>query len=215
MRELDRRRHEYWYDGLTVLPDAFARECANWRGWALSTGKTLAVSVDGVADDTWAYQEAGHRHCYLMIDGRAIKEQLPGMHRAYLDFLPVLQKVVSPLAVPSPFPPSDANILVYEPPGACIGWHRDTNAVTVLVYLSTNTEGGTEVQPLRRAPDDAAPPARVILPREGSVLIMQGRWVLHRGLPVQSQVKVVCAWNYYLTDDFKRPVDFDARIYTK
>jgi hypothetical protein len=213
--DLALRRHEYWFDGLTVLPGAFSFECAAWRAWALSTGKTLAVTVNGIADDTWTYQEPGHKHRYLMIDGVAIKEHLPDMHRAYLDFLPVLREVISPFAVSSPYSPSDMNILVYEPPGACIGWHRDTNAVTVLVYLTTNTEGGTEVQPLRRAPDDAAPPTRIIQPHEGAVLLMQGRWVLHRGLPVENQVKVACAWNYYLTDDIKRPLDFDARLYKK
>jgi hypothetical protein len=148
-----------------------------------------------------------------MIDGRAIKEHLPDMHRAYHELLAVVREVVSPLAVASPYDCSDMNILIYEPPGACIGWHRDTNAVTVLVYLTTNSEGGTEVRPLARAPDDPAPAARVVLPREGAVLLMQGRWAVHRGLPVTSEVKVACPWNYYLEDDYKRPEGLDDRLY--
>jgi len=214
--DLARHRHEYWYDGLTVLPEAFSLAVVQrWRAWALATGRALASAVNAIADDTWTYQEAGYKHQYLMIDGRAIKDRLPDMHRAYLEFLPVVQEVISPFAVPSPYAASDMNILIYEPPGACIGWHRDTNAATVLVYLTTNTEGGTEVRPLKRAPDDASPPARIVWPQEGAVLLMQGRWVVHRGLPVESEVKVACAWNYYLTDDYKRPADFDDRIYSR
>jgi hypothetical protein len=212
--DLSCHRHRYWFDGLTVLPEAFPLDVVRrWREWALAEGRSLACVVDGIASETWAYQEAGYKHSYRMIDGRVIKERLPEMHRAYLDFLGVVRAIISPFAAPSPYVASDMNILVYEPPGACIGWHRDTNAATVLVYLTTNTEGGTEVRPLRRAPDDAPPASRIILPREGAVLLMQGRWVVHRGLPVHSEVKVACAWNYYLTDDYKRPDDFDERIY--
>ncbi len=214
--DLAQHRHYYWYDGLTVLPEAFPLDLVEqWRKWALTEGKELAHVVNGTADETWDYQEVGHKHQYLLIDGRLIKERLADMHRAYLEFLPVVQEVISPLAVPSPYVPSDMNVLIYEPPGACIGWHRDTNAATVLVYLTTNTEGGTEVRPLRRAPDDAAPAEQIVWPKAGAVLLMQGRWVVHRGLPVQSEVKVASAWNYYLTDDYKRPHDFDARIYKR
>jgi hypothetical protein len=209
-------RHQYWYTGLTVLPEAFPPTVVQrWRSWALERGKALAHVVNGVADETWDYQEPGYKHQYRMIDGLVIKEHLPDMHQVYLEFLGVVREVISSLAVPSPYVSSDMNILVYEPPGACIGWHRDTNAATVLVYLTTNSEGGTEVQPLRRAPDEAPPPTSIVWPKAGSVLLMQGRWVVHRGLPVENEVKVACAWNYYLADDCKRPADFDERIYRK
>jgi hypothetical protein len=38
---------------------------------------------------------------------------------------------------------------------------------------------------------------------------MQGRWVLHRGLPMEKEVKIASPWNYDSTTDQWRPAGFD------
>src|SRR5262249_34000202 len=107
---------------------------------------------------------------------------------------------------------SDMNFLVYDRTGQTIGVHRDTNPLSVVVYLTTGREGATRCRLLKRRCDERARYVDVF-PEEGNVLVMQGRKVLHKGLPVVSETKVVAVWNYYYKADVWRPNGFDALLY--
>ena len=92
------------------------------------------------------------------------------------------RRAASPDVVTSPYPASGINVLVYDKARSTIGWHHDTNLVTLLLYLTDNEEGGTECRLLPRRPGQTQHEHRVVKPRAGTALLMQGRWVLHRGL---------------------------------
>lgn len=210
---LERHRREYFLDGYTLLPNLFPAETiARWRDWAMRH-KALGLHLDAVADETWVYQAPAQRHAYAMIDGLVIGEHLPDMVDCYRDLAAVLSEITFQTVVASPYPRSGVNLLVYDRPEAEIGWHHDTNPITLLLYLTDNEEGGTECRLLPRRPDQEEHEHRVIRPRAGTALLMQGRWVLHRGLSVEKEVKIASPWNYYSTADQWRPAGFDQRIY--
>jgi hypothetical protein len=212
---LDEHRRDYFLDGVTIVKDLFpASLIARWRDWAVRYSGTAGRRLDATAGDDWTYQLPGDQHAYSLISGSAIREHLPEMLHWYEALIPTVSAVTHQDVVPSPYPCSDVNILVYDRPGNTIGWHHDTNLITVLIYLTENNEGGTECRLLPGRPGEE-PRTRTFLPRAGAVLLMQGRWVLHRGLPVRDEIKIVAPWNYYSTTDQWRPDGFDAAIYQR
>jgi hypothetical protein len=79
--------------------------------------------------------------------------------------------------------------------------------------LTNNEEGGTQCRLLPSRPNQEQHEFKIIKPRAGTALLMQGRWVLHRGLEMEKEIKVACPWNYYSSTDQWRPEEFDQRIY--
>lgn len=210
--DLERHRREYAVDGVTLLHDLFPPErIAAWRRWALQD-KGLGAGLDAVADASWVFQRLDQRHAYTMIDGVTLRDHLPDMVAAH-DLVPLLSAITLRDVVISPYPASGINVLVYDRHRSTIGWHHDTNLVTFLLYLTDNEEGGTECRLLPSRPGPEEPRYRLVRPRAGTALLMQGRWVLHRGLPLENEVKVACPWNYYSVEDQWRPTGFDDRIY--
>jgi 2OG-Fe(II) oxygenase superfamily len=210
---LERHRREYSLEGATVVTGIFPpRLIEHWRRWALAHARRVGLVVDGVACDDWTYQRPGDRHNYVMVPGRAVEEHLPEMLHWYQALIPTVSAVTFQDVVPSPYEDSRVNVLVYDRPGSAIGWHRDTNLITFFLYLSDNVGGGTLCRLLPRRPGGRRR-AHTFPPRAGAVLLMQGRWVPHRGLPVGEEVKVVAPWNYYSAEDQWRPDGFDDRIY--
>ncbi len=71
-----------------------------------------------------------------------------------------------------------------------MGWHLDTNSITVLLYVTTNVGGQTEIRCLDGIVRDVKPVA-------GNLLIMDGTVCEHRSRIVESAEKIVCLLNYY------------------
>lgn len=210
----ERHRREFWTTGVTVVPPGVIPSglVADWREFALARARLLGRHLDAVADN-WTYQQDGERHAYAMVGGRAVRRHLAEMGHWYRALVPLVSVVTFEDVRTSGHEESDVNVLLYDRPGDAIGWHLDTNPVTVLVYLTDNTEGGTECRLLARRPEEATERTRVIRPEAGAVLLMQGRRVWHRGLPLVTERKAVAVWNYYTADDDWRPDGFDDVIY--
>jgi hypothetical protein len=210
---LERHRREFFLEGATVLTGLFPpRLIEHWRRWALAHARAVGQVLDGRAGHDWVYNREGDRHAYVMVRGRVVEAHLPEMGHWYQALVPTVSILTHQDVVASPYEDSRLNLLVYDRPGSAIGWHRDTNPITFLLYLSDNAEGGTECRLLPRRPGGPRR-VRTFLPRAGAVLLMQGRWVPHRGLPVGREVKVVAPWNYYAADDAWRPQGLDERLY--
>jgi hypothetical protein len=214
---LEQHRREYFLEGCTLVRNLFAPELiAEWRTWSLANAKSAGVKLDACSDSTWVYQKPNERHAYTMVDGDALRRELPEMFEWYRALIPILSAITMQTVVPSPFKKSDINVLVYDNPGSAIGWHRDTNPITFLLYLSDNEEGGTECCLLKSRPDqqDSDRPRKIFKPQAGAVLLMQGRWVEHRSEPMSGkEVKAASPWNYYTDQDLWRPKQFDETIY--
>lgn len=212
---LEHHRKEYFLEGCTLVKNLFPPELiARWRNWSLNNARSAGFKLDAMADTTWVYQKPNERHAYTLVDGEALRQQLPEMFEWYHAMIPFLSAITMQHVVASPFKKSDINVLVYDNPGSAIGWHRDTNPITFLLYLSDNEEGGTECCLLKRRPDQEECERRIFKPQAGSVLLMQGRWVEHRSEPMSGkETKVASPWNYYTEQDVWRPEEFDETIY--
>lgn len=212
--DLMRHLAELSRDGLTVVPPGTVipeSAIKRWRTFAFDSARALGHNLEATARD-WVYNRDGERHSYAMVDGAVIKSHLPDMHTWYEALTPLVSVMMQEDAVVSPHPLSDVNVLLYDRPADAIGWHYDTNPITFLLYLTDNSEGGTECRLLKRRHDET-PRVRIIQPRAGAVLLMKGRCVEHRGLPVQTEKKACAVWNYYAVGDLGRPSGYDEAIY--
>jgi hypothetical protein len=197
---------EYKYRGFTVL-DIIPEDLA------LSWGVAIASAIDAgrgkhVDGDKHPDGVGSGRLFYDVIDGNVCEEVAPSMLAVYRS-LPALWSAITGLdVVCSPHPRSKVDGTRYPAGGGQQGWHFDQNGVTVLMYLTTNPDGGaTWIQPL-----DGGLEVRVF-PKAGSILLMQGRKVWHCGGPTAGTAKVISPWNYYVKGDTHRPDGVDDEIY--
>lgn len=118
-------------------------------------------------------------------------------------------------AVISPYPLSDVNIKAYPAGGGTLGLHYDTNGITVLLFLTTNKEAPLRMQIERSHPSkkESWIEHRHIHACKGSLLVMQGRKVLHDSEPTISEQKFSVVYNYYERHDTYRHEDFDDFVY--
>jgi hypothetical protein len=210
---LDQCRREYFHEGLTVIADAVpAASVAIWREQALRLARRGGIRRDLRADTQDVLGDGGNYH-YRVVDGTTIREELPEMIQCYQSMVGLISAVTLDNVEPSPYERSAVNLILYEGKGDQQAWHYDTNRITALLYLTTNQEGGTECVLLDDNPHRPVKRTRIVLPQAGALLIMQGRKVWHRGLPVNQQTKLVALWNYYAPDDSWRPEGLDTLLY--
>jgi hypothetical protein len=155
-----------------------------------------------------------YRH-YLTLNGHQIRELIPDMHIWYQSLIPLWSAITFWDVITSPHVLSDCNVKIYQGEKAGHGWHYDTNGLTVLLYLSDNSTGGTRLQPLDNAHPQQEADTRtvVVLPRKGHFLVMRGRKVYHCGESCENEVKIACPWNYYIAGDVWRPNSLDLVSY--
>jgi len=115
---------------------------------------------------------------------------------------------------------SAVTVMVYPPPAGQMTAHYDTNPITVLLYLTDNQDGGTELYPLTaRRPttlttiDEFIADPIVILPKVGRIVLFQGQKIWHKALPVTKTTKISSAWNYYIKGENWRPKGVSERLY--
>lgn len=96
-----------------------------------------------------------------------------------------------------------------------MGLHYDTNGITVLLFLTTNSEAPLRMQVQRSHPGKKDPwvEHRKIYAKKGALLIMQGRKVLHGSEPTVNEQKLSVVYNYYERHDTYRHEDFDNFVY--
>lgn len=115
----------------------------------------------------------------------------------------------------SPYPTSDINIKAYPAGGGTLGLHYDTNGITVLLFLTTNTEAPLRMQIPRTHPSkkEGWIEHKNIYAKKGALLVMQGRKTLHDSEPTISEQKLSVVMNYYERHDTYRHEDFDNFVY--
>lgn len=209
---LNLSKHQQQYDewGFTVLP-VIPPDVAEL--WAKSLVYAFDVERLGrridVQDERGEVGDGiGGRLFYDLIDGVECESIVPTMVDAYRIMPALLSTVTRQDVIVSPYPRSKVCGKRYPAHGGQQGWHFDTNGITVVAYLSTNVDGATRVRPLNGGGIEVD-----IFPVAGSILLMQGRNVWHRGGTVEAADKVISPWNYYVEGDTERPEGLDEQIY--
>jgi hypothetical protein len=223
MFNISKLRNEYHYNYYTVLPeflpDWLCKQLRDSAESLVNSGSVLFI--DEVRAPSRLELEVGGRYRHYLIDGVTIRQQLPILTGIYHALLPFLKILTSENVIASPYPDSDINIKVYPPNGGTAALHKDTNWLTGLIYLTTNDEGalrmlwqnedpwqGTELGEQRAVHID-------VLPISGSLILMQGRRLLHESLPMKSEAKMVVIFNYYREGDVRRPSGMDDARYRR
>lgn len=116
----------------------------------------------------------------------------------YEAILPLASFVVSDDLILSPYYDSSVLALVYKDNAGQQEYHYDTQPITVLVYLTNNSDcGQTRISKGGELID--------VYPEAGSILVMKGRELLHCSMPVTHGLKVSMPMNMYTTTDVWRP----------
>jgi len=157
----------------------------------------------------------GGDYLHHIFKGNDIREHFPELVGAYHALLPLVSIVTCSKTLISPYPESDINIKAYPKGGGTIGGHYDTNAITVLIYLTTNSEAPLELEIPKSHPSKDIDwiENENIYASSGSMLLMKGREVWHRSKPTEKEEKFVVIFNYYVEGDTWRPDKFDAFVY--
>lgn len=217
MFELMKHQHEYQYGMRTVISNLLPVDLClalQHRVKELSANGSVSL-VNHSGKGTLSELDGGGEYLHHIFKGGDIRQYFPELVGAYHALLPIVSAVTCTKTLLSPYPESDINIKAYPAGGGTIGGHFDTNAITVLVYLTTNTEAPLEIEISRAHP--SRPEGWVeyesIYAQAGSMLLMKGRDVWHCSKPTDKEEKTVAIFNYYVEGDTWRPEQFDAFVY--
>lgn len=227
MKNWSELQTEFWNKGYAVIDELIPVELARaWGKTALTRASDFPLKEGvkyiqkkfEVADDQT--RDAAGVYNLVSIDGFASMAFFDGLGTWYDALTPFLSLFTGLDVVTSEDVKSAVTVMAYPPPAGQMLAHYDTNALTMLLYFTDNEDGGTEVLPLTsRRPttlgkeDEITGPTEIVLPRVGRAVIMQGRRVWHRAMPVAGKTKVSSAWNYYVKGDFWRPEGVSKRLY--
>jgi hypothetical protein len=204
--------HQFRYHhlGWTVLAEAVPRsEARRWAATAEAVmeerGADVELATEGSGEEQ-AFDEGGAYH-HDLLDGLTVRAELPELWGFYLALPHAVEAVVCREIIRSPYPRSAVNVKIYRAPGGTQGWHRDTNAVTALLYL-TDDGHPTVVENLRGEEEE--------IPHEaGDLLLMQGRRCRHWVPPMSPDTpnRLSVPLNLYHPDDTWRPEGIDDVVY--
>jgi hypothetical protein len=217
MFDLDKHRSQYFYDYVTVidnlLPEAICVDLVARINQIIAAGGVPLVDHQGLGSES--VLDAGGRYLHYIFRGPDIREHLPELNAVYHAILPLVSLITLADAVVSPYPQSDINIKVYPPGGGTLGEHRDTNGITVLLFLTTNQEAPLRMWVPRTHPSkpEAWLEERKIYAKAGSLLVMHGREIDHDCEPTVHEQKVSVVLNFYKRGDTWRPAAFDDFVY--
>ena len=220
---LNDHQYAYHYNMLTVVKDVLPATTCNMivRQIERDIANGEAALVQHHKDPNRSeYLDEGGAYLHYIYKGPDVRQSFPELMGLYYGLAPFISLIVSAPVVTSPYADSDVNIKYYPRGGGTIGWHFDTNGITVLLYLTTNSEGALQLEIERKRPDRR--PLRTEQKRHlcsaGELLIMNGRNVRHRSEPVQTESKAVVVLNYYQggeLGDTWRPEGFDDYVYSE
>ncbi len=216
MFNIEEHRHNYHYDMYTVVSDVLTKDVCD-RLMARMNGliqQNRPIMVDHGGLGGPEELDAGGRYKHHLFDGDAIRECFPELVGLYHGLQHEIALITSQDVVLSPHLASDINIKAYPPHGGTLGAHFDTNGITVLIYLTTNTEGALRMDIPRDDPwNGKSIEKRELLAEAGSMLVMQGRKVWHDSAPMDKEFKAVAVLNYYWRGNTRRPAHFDNFVY--
>jgi hypothetical protein len=213
---LPKHVREFHYDYVTLVDRIMSKEQASslvTRIDALICNGEIKL-VDHRGMGTGDVSDLGGRYLHHIFEGDDVRRHLPELVTLYRAILPLVATITSQDVVLSPHMRSDINIKVYPAGGGTLGEHRDTNGITVLLFLTTNKEAPLRLQLPRSHPSKGDwIDRRSIHAEAGTLLVMKGRECVHDCEPTVSERKVTVVLNYYVRGDTWRHEAFDDFVY--
>ena len=216
MFQINIHQQEYQYDYVTVidniLPKEFCEELKLRVNQVIDSNLVTLVNHNGFGNDI--VKDKGGKYFHHIFKGPDIKKYLPELNSFYHSILPLISLVTLKDAIVSPYEQSNINIKAYPAGGGTLGEHYDTNGITVLLFLTTNKEAPLRMQIPRSHPSKGKwIENKNIYAKQGSLLIMKGREILHDCEPTINEQKLSVVLNYYERNDIWRPSQFDDFVY--
>lgn len=197
--DIEAASEAYRSKGLVKLPGMVEEvDAAGLYQRFIHLSSAVRVESDGAGGPRYPGDQGG-RCAYSAMEGLG----LPPLSIYYRAWLPLVAAVTGQDVVLSPHRRSAISVVSYHPGGDEMEGHFDTNGISLLLYLTTNPEGGeTEFH-------EGDGRILRVKPEAGTVMLFQGRRLWHRSCPVFGSPKVSCAMNYYHAGDTERPVGVD------
>ena len=217
MFSLEYHQHQYHNKLFTlienVLPSELCQTLVKRCDNQIHNNQVQLVKHEGLG--TLKELDGSGKYYHHIFLGEDIRSEFPELVAAYHSLLPLIASITCTKAILSPYPDSDINIKAYPKGGGTIGWHFDTNAITVLIYLTDNKEAPLILEPPNRNPaiNDLQKDSIKIYAKKGMLVLMQGRHVWHKSDATISEEKKVAVLNYYVEGDTWRPGYFDNFVY--
>lgn len=219
------KQTEFWSRGYTIFDNLFPEELLlEWKKnveWLSKNSEAAGVNrIDKEYTETniEARDDKG-LYRFTSIDGRANSEfkGLKNYYHCLSHFLSILSGL--DIVESSDFQ-SAITFMHYKSGGSTLTHHFDTNFLTLLLYLTDNEDGGTQIQPLNTlrptllgCADEVIGEPIIILPKFGRVVAFLGRKVWHGSLPSIKSDKISVVFNYYENGDGWRPKEISERLY--
>lgn len=215
--DINKHRYDYFYNFVTVveglIPVDICDNLTDGVNIIISQGVIDHVKHSGLGTD--AVSDLGGEYNHHIFKGPDIRTYLPELNAIYHSIVPLISLITCSDAVISPYPLSDINIKAYPPGGGTLGLHYDTNGITVLLFLTENTEAPLRMQIERSHPSKKENwiEHKNIYAKKGALLVMQGRKTLHDSEPTITEQKLSVVYNFYERHDTYRHEDFDGFVY--
>lgn len=208
---------EYRVRGWTVVPDVLPREKAYELSYEVDE---LARSTVGNRIDAYAPKEdnpgapyppeimdEGGFYAYSYAESDALELRLPEVTALYEGLVSFLTSLTREAVIVSPYKKSRVLGVSYHLFDDRQGYHRDTQPITALLYLSNCRKTFTRLHDFQGNEHSLQSIA-------GSMLVMQGRHIRHCSTPLmEGDRKVVLPMNYYTAVDTWRPQSLDSEEY--
>jgi 2-oxoglutarate-Fe(II)-dependent oxygenase superfamily protein len=205
---------DFWKEGVAIQPHFLsAEECAQYCQSVLALDRSVGLPL--------IERQVRERSLrYKVVDGRIISDALPEIDELTTRVEEALERTCGPGLLPIDDAVAARNINV-TPPGGEYRWHYDRNAATAVIYLNDVPGGETEIFPnfrllirggryprIQRWLDDALRVRlirkvfghqRLVVPRQGTMVIMRGNTTLHSVRAVlgdEDRIAVVLAYDF-------------------
>ena len=213
LSDLQRRYiYEQYCEIEKFIPTSLSYQIFSKAQKLITTNRISLVKHKGLGTKTEL--DGSGEYFHYIFKGDDIRKWFPELVFLYHALLPQIRWITCTKTVLSPYSDSDINIKAYPPGGGTVGWHYDTNTITVLLYLTSNSEAPLEMEIKHEHPSKPNWVEKVnLFSKEGSLLLMQGRKVWHQSKPTKKEEKMVVVFNYYTEEDQWRPSHFDDFAY--
>jgi hypothetical protein len=205
---------DFWKEGVAIQPHFLsAEECEKYCESVLALDRSVGLPL--------IERQVRERSLrYKVVDGRIIGDALPEIDELTARVEEALEHTCGPGLRPIDDAVAARNINV-TPPGGEYRWHYDRNAATAVIYLNEVPGGETEIFPnyrlllrggryprIQQRLDDMLRPRivrrlfgdlKVVVPRQGTMVIMRGNTTLHSVRAVlgdDDRIAVVLAYDY-------------------
>ncbi|MFI6345666.1 2OG-Fe(II) oxygenase [Streptomyces sp. NPDC050560] len=192
------------------LVDVSALLPRDWRADVERCVERASVASALRGGEPGSLEPPGTEIAYRLVDGEAVARELPWLRARYDDtFLRLAEAASGRSLVVDSSPRSAVNVNVLPAHGGGYEWHRDTNPVTGVLFLSSHPEGrGGALELTGRGGH-----VWRVQPLEGYAVFFDARNSPHR-VASATETRISAPMNFYVRGEERiRPAALDDRLY--